>query len=433
MAVYSDIEATFARFVAAFDSNQQALATNVLGHEDLLQDVAAGERFASSFANFSNTKAILDSALATGSLRSTLDIQLEAFMEIIGKPLGLSSAEKIRHLKQYMEDNSKTVKSRNFTFGSPTPNGSNTGDGVILRLTEDEFGNDLEGGFIETKQYRILQDGTDNLNYRNNERGRFYGAPRLNNFAIGDMGASNISTPINVISETSGKLTNASFTSAPNVSGATTIFTGWTVGTPANVTADTTNFFRQNPNVATPVSAKFTGTSTLTQSLRNIPIDPNIPYLLTFVYNRQVGSATGVTFDLTLGGVTKNFTLTGSETGWNRATLDLDANLWPRNWSTDQPAVEIEVTAITGGYLLIDEVILYPMDKIDASYYAVLGGATPFSASTVISGNGKGDLFTWADALVGSDSIINRYVGLIYQDSLPSTTGAPTWSEPTVL
>lgn len=433
MAVYSDIEATFARFIAAFDSNQQALATNVIGHEDLLQDVAAGERFAASFANFSNTKAILDSALATGSLRATLDIQLEAFMEIIGKPLGLSSAEKLYHLKQYMDDNSYTVKSRNFTFGTPTANGSNTGDGVILRLTEDEFGYDLEGGFVEAKSYRILQDGTDNLNYRNNERGRFYGQPRLNNFGIGNMAASGISQAVNVISETSGKLTNASFTSAPNVSGATTIFSGWTVGTPANVSADTSAYFRQNPNVTTPVSAKFTGTSTLTQTLRNIPIDPNIPYILTFVYNREVGSATGVKFDITLGSVTKSTVLAGTETGWNRVSLNLDSNLWPRNWSTDQPAVEFELTAITGGYLLIDEIILYPMDKVDASYYAVIGGATPFSASTVISGDGKGDLFEWTDSLVGSDSILNRFVGLIYRDSLPSTTGAPTWSEPTVL
>ena len=434
MAVsYSDLTENIARFIGAFESSYQKLKDDVVAHEQLIQDVANGERFNQSLSAFQAQKSQLNAALSPDLLATMLSPQWSEAMETIGRPLSLSQTERLKAFKQYLEDNSYTVKARNFSFGTPTANGSNTGDGEIIVLRTDEFGYDIEAGHIEAKEYRIVQDGTDNLNYRNNERGVFRGVARSNNFERSEMTKSNVNTPINVISETSGKLTNASFTNFPAGGSSTNHISNWTVGTPGNVTKNTTDYFRKNPNVATAVSAQISGTTTITQTLRNIPITTSKPYLLTFVYNRQAGSATGVEFDLTLGGKTKSFVLTGSETGWNRASLNIDEDLWPRNWATDEPTVEIEITAITGGYLLIDEVILYEMDEIDSHWYAVLGGETPFSAYTVISGDSIGDVFTWTDSLAGSDSIIQRYIGLLYGISFPSTTGSPTWSEPTVL
>jgi len=421
--------------MTAHESVYQKLKASVIATDAAFQAAMLGERGVLSLQELKGHRALASATLDPAILAAMLAPQWEEIAETLGIPNGTPVEEIIDLYIQDMIDNSRTVLNRNITRGSPSASGSNTGDGVILRLTIDEHANAIEAGHIEAKEFRITEDQVSGSATRNSELGRIKGAQEpLDNFERNQMlrsGARGL-LDLNVLDEEGGELLNASFTQNNTAGSVTTFFSGWTLDATTNFAVDTTNYFRKNPGVTNAASCKLSGVGTLTQDLLNVvTIDQKTPYMLTFVYNRQVGSAPGgTTFDLKLGNTTLNTVLGGAETGWNRVSLVLDETLWPRSWKTDEPKVIIDVTTLATGFLLIDEVLLTPMIPIDGTYYTFIGGATPFEATTVQSSNGIGDLFTWTDFLVGSDSIIQRLIALVYNKHLPhAASGAETWPD----
>ena len=65
--------------------------------------------------------------------------------------------------------------------------------------------------------------------------------------------------------------------------------------------------------------------------------------------------------------------------------LPLDRNLWYPKWMQDDVDVEITFTR-TLGDILIDDLVIVPMDSFDGTWWIMVGGETPFLLDDVFTG-----------------------------------------------
>lgn len=428
MATDVELQDNISNTIALLEIISRNVITDWIALEDTLIANAEGAevggllQFAAQLRT--NLAAITSPGLIAGALRS----QIVAFAKLAGAPQEVTDQESIDYIIQYMVDNSQTLLTRAITHGTPTPDGGNTGNGVILRLIYDEYGYEIESGYIETKTAKIVGDQMTPGASRHNEMIEFRGEPRdLSDLSLSFGEASGLVTRFNCWSETAGMLQNPSFSDHTHTAGVISDLPHWeAISSLSNFRIDDANYYRANNDVGTPASLRFNAVDGIQQAIStNTFIIPNRPYLLTFVYNRQIGSAAaGTTIRATVGSRVYTFpALAGTETGWNRLYLPLDDDLYYRNWRTDQPYIKIEVTVMASGYLLIDEIIFAQMVQIDSSYYAPISGNVVFEMN---------DFFSWTDTSANT-AINQKWLGLGYGRSFPSAVGASnTWEDATI-
>ena len=106
---------------------------------------------------------------------------------------------------------------------------------------------------------------------------------------------------------------------------------------------------------------------------------------------------------------------------WLLLTLAFDENLYYDNFRQPDLAVSVAVAGLAGT-VTIDDYVIAPMENLDGSWYATVGGLAQWE---------REDEFSWADEetvpTVWSEMLWRAGLG-----SLPSTTGAPTITEPTL-
>lgn len=369
------------------------------GKWDTLEKALEGEYTPVELSNWANTfRAGCSALLSPGFAASALQpILLEYAARIDSDASGTqgfgtgkrNTGDLFRALYDWFVAKSYTVKSRTITYDtSVTAGGSNVGNGGLSRLTVDENGFNLEACTVEKKLFKCVGDqntgneATAEVFECVGEASSFDSVLRAS-FGSGG-GANTVIASRNAGSGRGGSLlTNSSFSDYDST--ATPKFTGWDLdsGAAGALTQDTTNYYRTHPGAQVDASLKLTwGGTTLRiqQTLENMKarrFDPDTPYVLRFMVNADIGSASGGTVTVRLGGTEKDFSISGTLTGngWVECVLDFDSGLWFKNFNAAGFTVEIEWASGTSGYILVDDAILAPMDLIDGTYWFLRGNA----------------------------------------------------------
>ena len=372
---------------------------------------------------------------AVSSGASVLEPILRAYAHHIVETPERSIQQVISRIYDYFVDNSKTIKSRGVTFSAPSAAGGNTGTGQLYRLTKDENNYDLEACFFETKTVTCINDAQSGARLHEEVfevRGKSRGPDSLaidgSGVLVSDLKAatSNDSELANpTFSEYS--ITTAPAASSPSTFGAADTLTNWTVsaGAITSLQLDVDIVARDTVGDSTPTALRFLGNAAITQTLdaANVVLNPAKPYYLELWVYRE-GNATG-TLTVTIGSKSQAFTI-GSLTNaaWNRCKLDLDQDLWPSRFNAANAAVTIALTSLATSTILIDEVVLKEMKLVDGTWIYLSPnsgtGATDFLLD---------DSFTYATALTGSDSKIQKWLWRSFGRYLPHS-GSPTISDP---
>jgi hypothetical protein len=308
----------------------------------------------------------------------------------------------------------------------------------MSRLTVDENDYDLEACTIETKKFICVSD----QNTGTEEQAELFQCmgqqPSLDSLLLHEEASENVqrfgsgeSSSVQIRSHHAGSgaggslLTNSSF--SDYASGGDPKFTGWTEDSgESNIEQDTTNYYRSHPGASTDGSLKASGDFKISQPVEDMQVrrlDPNTPYFLRLMYNRQTGSGDG-TLAISLGSQSTNVTL-DAQTGWNELLLPVGQNSWFKNFNEDPLDVEIQLSSWSEGYVLIDDVILAPFDFIDGTYWFLRGNNTSHTPWLV------DDFMSYTDTggapTTGKIQWWNWISGLGY---LPHTTGTPTFTDP---
>lgn len=324
-------------------------------------------------------------------------------------------------LYQHFVTNSYTVSSRVLSLGTITAGVGNVGTGVIHRLYLDADSNTIENVTTELKTMKCVSDGYSGAAIHE-EVFEFRGDDRERDLLkiTGSGKVKNISALSGLT--TQSYLSNPSFDQYSGTITVPTAITDWTPlsGVYTGLEIDQTNYYRSFRGASTPGSLKMKANETVTQkfSVRNLQLNPNVPMFLQLAYNRQVGTGDG-TLTLTLGNKTVSVVL-AAQTGWNTLVLPMSsADQWFKQFNTTDPGISVQLSGRTTGSVLIDDIIFAPMTNFDGWWWAVVGGATKFL---------RDDVFTVTDTETGS--VLQTWFWRSLGRYLPSTAGAPTWTDP---
>jgi hypothetical protein len=393
-------------------------STNFISNEDTLIQSLEGDYTGNLMTAMDGMRGALNGCIISGA--SVMNPLFTTMGQVINAP-ETDTQSIITRLYQFMIDNSQAVTSRGFTFGTPAAGGSNVGDGSLIRLTADENGLAIENTTPEAKEAKVVAD-----QFSGTQEGeqvfQFIGSePNKDQLLI--QGSGKISN-LRATTSRDSVIGNASFTNFQGTAAVPTSLTDWTVGTIADVELDTTNFYVPDPSDGGNTAAlKFTGNTTVTQAftVRNVTLDPYMPYKAHLWYNRQVGTGDG-TITFTFCGVSASVVL-AAQTGWNKLEIAIGTDCWFKNFNTgvDDMKVEIELSGNTTGTVLVDTVMCMPWQSFDGEYYFIEDGQTEFLFD---------DVYTWTDS--ATEAILQRFFWINFGRYLPHATGGSvTWADPT--
>jgi hypothetical protein len=398
-----------------------------LGGTSLLDRIAAvtavleTDYSAEAEAGLATYRAALNSCITQG--RPLLDPFLLTYGQFIEEPRTTTGAI-LSQLYEHFIDNALRIETRGFTFGSPAAAGGNVGDGVLNRLNTDPYGFDIENQTPDSKTVRCnfdINSGTST----GAEIFRIYGE----NFGRDNLritGSGREGTLRGMTGQDSQEfISNPSFSSFLGTLTVPTDITDWTPasGGFTNLDLDQTNFYRTFEGEGDPTSLKFLGNETVSQTpslVRRPSFEEGYPYYVQIAYNRQVFSGDG-TLLLQFGPVGASVVL-AAQTGWNILRIPVSTDNWFRNFNADPLVVRIDLSGNTTGEVLVDDFVCGRYTNFDGSWYAMVGGGTPFLIE---------DEFTFSDTC--TESIIQQWLWRVYGSYLPSVTAAtpPTWVDPT--
>ena len=321
-----------------------------------------------------------------------------------------------------------TVQSRNFTFATFAAGGSNVGSGAMTRLTKDLYNYNIEGQYVaEAMTVLCIQDANSGAQL-NQEVFQFRGS------AAGpddlDRTGSGLTGPIiTALTAEAGPgsqfITNGGFESGTFPIASNTGLTGWTFADYTDFATETTTVYKSK--LATGVTSRalsFVDNGSVSQTWNSrggIRWDPAVPMYAQIAFNR-VSSCDG-TLTVTIGGKTMSVALV-AQSGWTILRWPLDYDSWIRRWDTTPytGGVTIALASRTTGSLLVDDFIIAPYTQLGpgGTWAVIASGATPFL---------RGDTFAGTDS-GGTSGIIQTWLARGYARYLPSTTGAPTWADP---
>lgn len=324
-------------------------------------------------------------------------------------------------------DNAQRVQGRAFTFGTPTANGSNTGNGTIQRLTVDDQNYQLQGGIPEPWKALCVSDANSGAAQRGQERFRFRGTDRSRDGL--EILGSGLEVEILARHSRDSLLLNPSFDAFGGTAAVPTSITSWsstvTVQS-SNFNFDSTNIYLPAQNASTTIYAlNVRASCTLAQRLdvARRALDPNTPYYLQFAWNRAVGSFSG-SATLVLGQTSASVAIT-NQSGYNVLRLAAGQNSWFSRLNANNLSARIRVTR-NAGQLLLDDCILVPWDPVGATYYVVAPGSTPFLAGSRTLRNG--DKFSWTDT--ATEAVVQRFVAYNSGGRYLPYSASPTISDP---
>lgn len=345
---------------------------------------------------------------------------LRTYAQNIGTP-ETDAQSILTRLFRHFTDNSLTVETRDFTFGTITAGGSNVGNGTVNRLTTDENGDDIENQTADAKTVECIGDEHSGASVEGEERFNVRGTTALRDRI--EIAGSGLSAEIRAITARDSRqlLQNPSFDQFEGTVTVPTAVTGWTPTSDIGNFQLNTTTYRDPFNLTTPYSLQIDTNDTLSQnfSVKRAQFNPSVPMYLQIAYNRAAGSGDG-TLTLHLGSQSTAVVL-AAETGWNVLRIALGTKNWFKNWNQEDPTVAIQLSGNSSGYVLVDDIVFFPMSLFDGAWYSVVGGSTPFL---------KDDIFTWTDSEVGS--IIQVWLHRIFQRYLPHS-GSPSWSDPATI
>jgi hypothetical protein len=361
------------------------------------------------------------------SAPALLDECIRTYGEAISAP-EKDALSILKRMDDWFVANGYTIQARNISYGTPAAGGGNVGDGVLNILSKDENNFNIENINPDSWTARCVQDVAGGAT-KHEEVFELYSRERevdeiqivgagFKSFVRGWSGR-----------DTEQYVSNPSFESYEGTAiTALTSITDWTVGTIGNFTLSETaaDIYRDYEGITTPRSVKISATDYMEQalSIKRTAFDQNTPWYCQLAWNRELYTASG-TLQITLGGVTASV-VAAAQTGWQILRIVLGQNNWPKKWNTTDPKVRVDWTR-TGGTIAIDDFMLVPMTNIDGLWCCPVGGRTKWLAPKAA---GVADVYTWTNALVGSDSIIQYWLNKAYRRQLPHTTGAPTITDP---
>lgn len=315
------------------------------------------------------------------------------------------------------------VKSRDFTFGTPTAFGA--GQGVIKRLTKDERDYDIENGHAELKRATVAADNSSGTEI-GKELFMLEGSTRGRD-SLESKGSGLTHVNIPVLHPDNGLLLSPGFDVPGGDAATPDSIPDWSASVPVNSTnyefvdgdVAPINIYlpKTNDNVKRH-SLKFKTSSKITQKLqaRGTTLSPDQPYFLQVGYNAEEDTATG-TLSITMGTASAVVTVDG-KTGWQTLELAIDKDLWFANFNENDLEVTIEFVR-TGGTLLADDALMTPFHPHDGTWYLFLPGRTPFK---------EGDESTWTDT--ATESKIQRAFQRLYRRYLPHNPTGTTITDP---
>jgi hypothetical protein len=378
------------------------------------------------------------SDIATGALqnfRSRMNAGMQdganvvaAFMFDMAKALNLPGAnlgEILEQLRVYYAENTRRVKSRAFTRGTPTADGSNTGTGVINRLTVDEYGFAIETGFAESLKARCTRDVSNGAS-KHEEEFTFEGsALDRDRIRITGTGVSPVSVRAISARESLDIVANCSFDVYQGDAAAPSDITNWTPTTAiSNFDIDTSLYYRDYEGSTAPASLILQGNDVLSQAftVRSFRFDPFTPYYAQIALNRNGTGADG-TFSFVVGNITVTVDLTTlGASGWELLRIPIGTSNWYRNFKKTSPTFSVGLSGGSTFGCRADDLIVAPYRRQKGTWYAPVGGATKWLFK---------DFFAWTDSEVGA--IIQYFLAYWYDRYLPSSTSSTliTWTEPT--
>jgi len=341
----------------------------------------------------------------------------------------------ITRIYDYFIVNSKTIKARGITFGSPSAAGANTGTGVIYRLTKDEENFDRESVELETKTLECTADANSGA-IKHEEVFELRGQTQpIDSLVLGGSGILTGGYKARVSS--SSKLKNPTFSrysgvtaptaGSPQTFGASDTLRDWTIsaGAITSLQLDIDTVARDTVGDSTPTALRFLGNCGIKQLISdsNATLTLGNPWIIELWCYRE-GNATG-TLTVTYGSKSQAFTI-GSMTNasWNRVIIDRDRDLWPGRFNNANAAIDIAVTSLATSTILIDEVFFGPMLSADGTFFHISPNSGTGATNFLLE-----DKFTWADSLAGSDSKIQQFLWRSFGRYLPHA-GSPTITDP---
>lgn len=399
-------------------------AQNWVSLEDTLAQSIESDFNAAILTGAARSRAFLAQLLSNSNAAAHMVPHLQSYNRHVVNGPDLADIQlMVDRLIQYMYDNSLTVNSQNFTFGSPAAGGGNVGNGVVLRLNTDDHNYPIENQHADAKTAKCVLDATSSTP-KHEELLELYGqAPGIDGLQVSGSGAS---ARFPCLSARHSQILNPSFSQLAGTIAAPTDITSWTSSVPVNSTNysfDESNYYRDFHGDSTPRALNIKVTANLTQriSVGNFKLRPNIPYMLRIAWNRQVGAASG-TLLIRMGAV-NNSVAVAAQTGWQLLYVvsggTPSQNNWLRQFNEQDLDVAIEWTR-TAGSLLIDDVLLVPAYRFDGSWYWPIGGSTPHL---------KDDSFTWSDSMAGA--VLQRWAHRAFGRYFPSNNaGGETWTDP---
>lgn len=416
---YTDLIAQFPTIVTSIDAAQQDL------EGDTLPGAVIGQ--------LAELRARLNASNSRAAHRAIWNAWAIERMRTAGLPYRntADNGDVWPRMARILHEGSETFNDRNLTVAATgSAGGSNVGDGTLSVLREDWEAYPVQRAQTETLTWECSQD--QNLGRTKYAEAFELRGEDASKDALDETGSGRLLRGVPV--QHSGGAgdgrsygQNMSFDAAFSGSGTDKI-PGWTIGTTAgDVTATTANVRNGAPGVATSRGLQIAaGSDEITQALsvtRLNALGERVPWMLEVSFKKTGSGDTG-TLTLKCGSKSQAFTLSSyANTTWNTVRLDLDKDLFYRNWREDAPDIEIE-WASTSAVLYLDDAKFAPMPQIGGLWWWLSGGETAFLQRDVFTHATTGG--AWADAELMNSA---RWAGVPI--NLPTdNTGSETIGDP---
>lgn len=435
----AEIQAQWRNSVALLEgvrSHADGTVAGAGGQLDTLGQSLEGEYTPTGLAGASSRfRAGLSALIQPSMAQEFLLPCLYEYARLMGVPY--SNAQDIMQaLREKFDTDGSSVESRAITYDTSATAGSgNVGNGVVSRLTVDEFGYNLEACTVEKKTFRCRSDmnsGAKEFAEEFEVSGAAASFDSVLRYASGS-GATKRIFASHAGASNGGSLLNNSSFSSYNAT-ASPKFVGWEEDAGgASVSQDVTagHFYRSHPGATVNGSLKITGgsgTVTLSQSLadmRQKNLSTSVPYFVRIMVNKTIGTASGGSVTLRMGSQSVTTAISSLGSGWVEMVVGTGIDAWFREFNEADFAIEIEWSSSTSGYLLVDDVIFTPWNLIDGTYWIVrhnvaspvswlVNDTLEFTDTGGAPATGKIQYWLWVAGL----------------GCLPSTTGTPTFTEP---
>jgi len=367
-------------------------------------------------------RAIASSLVSPEVVRAWIDPHLLDYAKLNGYP-ETDPFLILERLFVTFAEGSERVTTRAFTFDTtPTAGGSNVGTGLVNRLTVDRYAFPIENATPELKTFRCIADRYSGARIHQ-EIFEVRGANTPRDNVAGYVGPERSGVIAAISADTSLRIiSNPSFNQYDGTAPSIDEITNWTVTTDiANFQIELTDVYRTSEHEGTaPGSVRFETNDTLTQklSITRPQLQRGVPYYCQIAYKRESSCDGNLT--LTVGSNSVVVALV-AQSGWTILRLALDEDLFFEGFNETDIDVSIALDSRATGTLLVDDLVIGQMTRFDGTWWAIVGGATPYLV---------GDTIAYTDT--ATESILQRWLWRGYNRYLPSASGGSvTWAEPT--